>query len=83
MDKNHDCITKVREQLKNDAPEINWIRFDLSTIQNASIKNPINKTGQRIEYGYTHKKKDGSTVEKVGKSFVSHKYCPFCGEEYP
>ena len=83
MNKNHDCISRVREELKAANPDmISWIRFDLSTIKDMSKKNGINMTGQRIEYAYNHKKKDGTVVEKTGKSFITHDYCPFCGKKY-
>lgn len=82
MDKNHDCISKVRKQLKDADPSLGWVRFDLSTIQDMSKKNGIEMTGQRIEFSYKHKKKDGTEVEKIGKSFVTHAYCPFCGKKY-
>ncbi|MGN6478314.1 MAG: hypothetical protein ACTHKV_13900 [Flavipsychrobacter sp.] len=82
MDKNHDCISKVREQLKAADPSLGWVRFDMSTIKDMSKKDGINMTGQRIEYSYKHTKKDGTVIEKTGKSFVTHDYCPFCGKKY-
>lgn len=84
MKSNHDCISKVRANLKAQSPDIGWIRFDLSTIVSSSDESPqINKTGQRIEYSITKKKRDGTVVQKTEKSFVTHDYCPFCGEKYP
>jgi hypothetical protein len=82
MDKNHDCITRVRKELKENNLDMGWVRFDLSTIKDISKKTGIEMTGQRIEYNYQQKKKDGTTVEKIGKSFVTHDYCPFCGKKY-
>jgi len=83
MDKNHDCISKVRTELKEANPDLGWIRFELSTIVNTSQKERIEKTGQAIVYSYEHTKKDGTKIQKTGKSFVSHSFCPFCGEKYP
>lgn len=82
MDKNHDCISRVRKELKDANPNIGWVRFDLSTIKGTATKTGIEMTGQGIEYSYRHKKISGTTIEKTGKSFVTHDYCPFCGEKY-
>lgn len=81
-DKKHDCISKVRQQIKDANPSIGWVRFDLSTIRNESNLNGVDKTGQRIEYSYKHTKKDGTVVEKTAKSFITHDFCPFCGKRY-
>lgn len=78
----HDCISKVRKQLKEEDPTIGWVKFDYSTVHDLKDPNPLYKTGQRMEYSYNHTKKDGTVVEKTGKSFVSHDFCPFCGEAY-
>lgn len=79
----HDCIAKKREELKKANPDITYIRFDLSTIADTSTKSERREmTGQRIEYGYKHKKKNGEEIIKTEKSFVTHKYCPFCGKEF-
>lgn len=83
MDKNHDCLSRVRQELKDANPDmIGFIFFDLSTIKDMSNNSGIKMTGQGISYGYQHKKRDGTIVEKRGKSFVTHDYCPFCGEKY-
>lgn len=82
MSKNHDCIAELRKQMMQADERLKWVRFDLSTIVDADARNPEYKTGQRIEYGYVHTKKDGSKVEKQEKSFITHKYCPFCGKKY-
>ena len=39
-------------------------------------------TGQRITFNYTHTMRNGKQIEKTGKSFVTHDYCPFCGKKY-
>lgn len=82
MNSNHDCISKVRKELKNESPEMGWVKFDCSNVHNMNDPDPIYKTGQRFEYSYRHTKKDGTIIEKIGKSFISHDFCPFCGEEY-
>lgn len=82
MEKNHDCISKVRQQVKDADPTMGWVKFELSTIKNMNNYDGINKTGQAIRFSYTHTKRDGTTVEKTGKSFVTHNYCPFCGKKY-
>lgn len=72
--KHTNCIKKIRKQIKDADPSIGWIRFRLAG------DNGI--TGQYIEYSQTTAKRDGTekTVEK--KSFITHDYCPFCGEKY-
>lgn len=82
MDATHDCISKVRQSLKENDPLIGWVRFSLTTIVSMDEDNGINKTGQEIEYSYVHKKKNGEEVTKTRKSFVTHTFCPFCGEKY-
>lgn len=67
----------------NEEPEVQWVRFDLSTIRDISRQDAINKTGQKIELAYKHTKRDGTVITKTQKSFVTHSFCPFCGEEYP
>lgn len=82
MDKNHDCLTGIRKELKAANPDMGFIRFDLSSIRDIASTKGIEMTGQRIEYSYQHKKRDGSTIVKTAKSFVTHDYCPFCGKKY-
>jgi len=45
MDKNHDCISKVRTELKEADPTLGWVRFELSNIKSTSQKDGIVKTG--------------------------------------
>ena len=78
----HDCISIVRQQLKDADPTLGWVKFELSTIQDLSKRDGLKKTGQAISYSYIHTKKDGTAVEKTAKSFVTHDYCPFCGKKY-
>lgn len=78
---NHKCVDKLRKKMMAESKSVKWIRFDLSDITTGDGKKS-GMTGQRIEYGYTHKKKDGTEVEKQEKSFVTHKFCPFCGKKY-
>ena len=77
------CIEEVRKDLieKNKA---NYVRIDMSTIsvteEGKTIKE--NLTGQRIEVGYNHIRRDGGIQRKERKSFISHVFCPFCGVKY-
>ena len=67
-----------------DDSTINYIRFDLSTcaeIEEGEIVKQ-NLTGQRIDIGYNHTKRDGTIQKKERKSFITHDYCPWCGKEY-
>lgn len=77
----NDCLNNIRKQLKEDDKMINWVRFDASTITSMA-KDGVYKTGQLLSYGFTHTKKDGTTIDKIEKSFVAHNYCPFCGTKY-
>lgn len=69
-----ECINKVRTQLKSADSSIGWIKFKLAG------SNGV--TGQYIEYAQSVTKKDGTTRSVNKKSFVTHDYCPFCGEKY-
>lgn len=80
MNYTHDCISKLRKKMKKDDPSLHWIKFDISDIEDADDVGM--KTGQRIEFSYSHTKKDGTVIEKKGKSYVTHDFCPFCGEAY-
>lgn len=80
--KKHDCLQKVREALKEADPKLTYVRFELSTIRDIDDNKSEPRTGQAIEYGYNHTKKNGEVVTKSAKSFVSHEYCPFCGKKY-
>lgn len=82
MNSKHDCISKVRNELKNADPSLGYVKFDLDNIQDTSLKNGIKMTGQRITFSYIHTMRNGKQVEKTGKSFVTHDYCPFCGKKY-
>lgn len=83
MKENHDCLNQIRQQLKDGDETITHVVFDLSTIRSMSNENPVvYKTGQRIDITYKHKKRNGTEVSETRKSFVTHAYCPFCGEKY-
>ena len=82
MDENHDCISKLTEQIKADNPDIVWVDVELSTIRNMNNKIGVHKTAQPIKYSYKHEYKNGTVTEKTTKSFITHLYCPFCGEKY-
>lgn len=77
------CLEKIRKQIiKNN--NANYVRIDLSTIavrfEDGTSMGDV--TGQRIEIGYNHAKRDGTIQRKEKKSFVTHDFCPFCGNEY-
>lgn len=80
------CLSKVRDEIKEGNPEITWVDIMLSNIvsldEMRTSKKKAKKTGQNIRFGYEYKKKNGETVSKVGKSFISHSYCPFCGKKF-
>lgn len=78
------CIEEIRQNLI-ESLNANYVRIDMSTIsvtdnEGKRIKEDI--TGQRIEVGYNHVKRDGGIQKKERKSFVAHRFCPFCGVEY-
>ncbi len=79
----HDCISQVRADLMAQDPSIKYIRFELSNIQNLSSDSGLKKTGQAIEIGYEKTNKKGEVKKVYKNSFVTHEYCPFCGEKYP
>lgn len=72
------CITKIIKNIKNRDKTIEDIDFELSTLQRFGAKPMRYKTGQAIKI--YRKTKTGN--EKVRKSFISHKFCPFCGKEF-
>lgn len=77
------CLETLRKNIiKNE--KANYVRIDCSTIRvRFENGNELeNVTGQRIEIGYDHVKRDGTIQKKERKSFVSHDFCPFCGKEY-
>jgi hypothetical protein len=78
------CLEEVRNSLI-EKWQANYIRIDMSTISvtdesGKTIKEDL--TGQRIEVGYNHVKRDGGIQRKERKSFISHQFCPFCGVKY-
>lgn len=77
------CIEEIRKNIISNE-SANYVRFDCSTIRVREEGKPDkeNITGQRIEIGYNHVKRDGTIQKKERKSFVTHDYCPFCGEKY-
>ena len=78
------CIEDVRKNLI-ESLNANYVRIDMSTI---SVTNSDGKrtkeniTGQRIEVGYNHVRRDGGIQQKERKSFIAHQFCPVCGVEY-
>lgn len=77
------CLEKIRKNIISNE-NANYVRIDCSTIRVRfeQGKDMENVTGQRIEIGYNHVKRDGSIQKKQRKSFITHDFCPFCGAEY-
>lgn len=84
METNHNCIGKIREKMITETPSINYIRFDLSRIESFknNKSNGIRKTGTNIWIGIEKVNKNGDKKIVEKKSFITHKYCPWCGEKY-
>jgi hypothetical protein len=73
-----DCITKIIKNAKKHDKTIEYIDFELSSLQRFGAKPMRYKTGQSIKI--YRKTKTGK--EKATKTFVSHNFCPFCGKEF-
>lgn len=77
------CLNEIRKNIiANHSAK--YVRIDCSSIRVRQEGEPDkeNVTGQRVEIGYDHIKRDGAIQSKEKKSFVNHDYCPFCGVEY-
>lgn len=72
------CLNRIRKNAKKDDPEITFVDFECSSIQRFTARPEKFKTGQPIKI--YRKTKTGN--EKATKSFVPHKFCPFCGKEF-
>jgi hypothetical protein len=72
------CITKIVKDARKNDSTIEWIDFELSTIQMFGVKPTKFKTGQPIKI--YRKTKSGN--EKATKIFVTHSFCPFCGAKF-
>lgn len=77
------CLEETRNKLI-EMYNANYVRIDMSTISVTEGEKTIkeNLTGQRIEIGYNHVRRDGGIQRKERKSFISHVFCPFCGVKY-
>lgn len=82
MNNDHNCIEKTREQIIAADPSIQHVEFELARIGSLSGSAKPYKTGQSLYLHQQKVKKDGTVTQKRIKSFVSHDYCPFCGEKY-
>lgn len=74
---------KIREGIIGGS-KITDITFGMANIQyrkNGKLTGPY-KTGQEVFITYEHVKRDGSTVLKSKRTFITHIYCPFCGQLY-
>ena len=72
------CITNIIKKARKLDPTIEWIDFELSTIQMFGETPVKYKTGQPIKI--CRKTKTGN--EKTQKTFVAHSFCPFCGKQF-
>jgi hypothetical protein len=78
----HDCIGAIRTAMMQEDSTIKSVRFELSSIVSMDKRGGDFKTAQEVSIVRKHTKKDGSVVDKTEKTFVTHQYCPFCGEKY-
>ena len=78
----HDCISKQRKKIMDEAPSINYVRFDLSDVIDISKNDGESMTGQRIWVGFMKENKKGVMQQREQKTFITHTYCPFCGKKY-
>jgi hypothetical protein len=86
MDTQCNCQDLMRaeifEGIKAEGNTPRYVKFKLSTIMDMARKSQIKKTAQEVEIGFDYTNKKGETKPKTEKSFVTHIYCPFCGEKY-
>lgn len=78
------CLEEVRKSLI-EGQKANYVRIDISdisVIDDTGKRIKENITGQRIEVGYNHVRRDGGVQRKERKSFIAHDFCPFCGVKY-
>jgi hypothetical protein len=75
------CLKEIREAIIENN-KANYVDIDCSTITDFSKKDGIYKTGQRLAINYDHVLKNGEVRKKNRKSFITHNFCPFCGEKY-
>ena len=66
----------------DEAPSINYVRFDLSDVIDISKNDGESMTGQRIWVGFMKENKKGVMQQREQKTFITHTYCPFCGKKY-
>ncbi|MBP4137429.1 hypothetical protein [Flavobacterium geliluteum] len=78
-----ECLNEIRQNIIENE-KASYVRIDCSNIRRTTEGEADKEclTGQRIEIGYNHIKRDGEIKKKERKSFVTHDYCPFCGDKY-
>lgn len=80
MNKDHSCIKNIKENLSSNKT-ISNIEIHLTNIQNIEERGLI-KTGQKLSYTQEITLKNGEKRYKKVNTFLTHVYCPFCGEKY-
>jgi hypothetical protein len=77
------CIEEQRDKLM-EGTDIVFLDIKLSTIRSIKEGKFVgpHKTAQAIEYVHPQKKKNGTTINKTVKTFLSHTHCPWCGVKY-
>lgn len=81
METSHNCIGAIRKGLMS-AEGISDVEIHLANIQNVTKQDPIVKTGQKLSYVEQITLKNGEKRNKKVNTFLTHVYCPFCGQEY-
>lgn len=77
------CLEETRNKII-EKYNANYVMIDMSTISVTEEGKVLkeNLTGQRIEIGYNHLRRDGGIKRMKKKTFIAHIFCPFCGIKY-
>jgi hypothetical protein len=82
----HNCLEIVRANILESGVlkdyKDKYVKFEkeLTSYGDNDVKHIT--TGQGFTAGYYFNTKTGLRRSKTFKSFVAHRYCPFCGKEY-
>lgn len=82
MEKTHNCLQQIREDIMKADTSISAIVYDHSNIINLKDREKPAKTGQGVTVFFTAVDKAGKRTAKTKKTFIVHEYCPFCGQKY-